>query len=367
MRIAVVGAGGQLGAALVHECAGHETTAFGRAELDISDAAAVAAAMARVGPDVILNAAAFTNVDAAEDQPIDALNSNAFGVRALARAARVHGAALVHYSTDFVFDGRATTPYLETAPPSPQSVYGASKLLGEWFAEDAPRAYVLRVEGIFGQTPGGGPAKGSAAGILKALTTGAEAKVFEDRVITPSHVSDVARATPTIDRDAGAHRPVSLREFGIDHLVRVRGGDGAHPRRRAASDAGPNGRHAPARDAAVVLRAVEREAAIDRHRDAVVAGRAGTKPPRAARSRLTPSAAPTSRMNSARCPCRSSPLNCRARASTCLCDAEPLNSLFLNSIPNSATAAAKPISADAVAPLPTATVISALVSASGCL
>jgi dTDP-4-dehydrorhamnose reductase len=196
MRIAVVGARGQLGAALVHECAAaHETTAFGRAELDISDTAAVAAAMARIKPEVILNAAAFTNVDAAEDQPIEALNSNAFGVRALARSARVHGAALVHYSTDFVFDGRATTPYLETDPPSPQSVYGASKLLGEWFAEDAPRAYVLRVEGIFGQTPGGGPAKGSAAGIHRALTTGAEAKVFEDRIITPSHVTDVARAT----------------------------------------------------------------------------------------------------------------------------------------------------------------------------
>jgi dTDP-4-dehydrorhamnose reductase len=196
MRIAVVGARGQLGAALVHElAAAHDTVAFGHAELDISDTAAVAAAMARVGPDVILNAAAFTNVDAAEDRPIDALNSNAFGVRALARAASVHGAALVHYSTDFVFDGRATAPYVETDPPNPQSVYAASKLLGEWFAQDAPRAYVLRVEGIFGRTPGAGPAKGSAATILRALTTGAEAKVFEDRVITPSHVLDVARAT----------------------------------------------------------------------------------------------------------------------------------------------------------------------------
>jgi dTDP-4-dehydrorhamnose reductase len=196
MRIAVVGARGQLGAALVHElAAGHDTVAFGRAELDISDTAAVAAAMARVAPDVILNAAAFTNVDAAEDRPIDALNSNAFGVRALARAASLHGAALVHYSTDFVFDGRATAPYVETDPPNPQSVYAASKLLGEWFAEEAPRAYVLRVEGLFGHTPGAGPAKGSAATILRALTTGAEAKVFEDRVITPSHVLDVARAT----------------------------------------------------------------------------------------------------------------------------------------------------------------------------
>jgi dTDP-4-dehydrorhamnose reductase len=195
MRIAVVGAKGQLGAALVHECAGHDTTAFGHAELDISDDAAVAAAMARVKPEVILNAAAFTNVDAAEDHPIEALNGNAFGVRALARAALAQGATLVHYSSDFVFDGKASTPYTETDPPSPQSVYAASKLLGEWFAQDAPRAYVLRVESLFGQAPGASPAKGSAAGILNTLRAGGSPKVFEDRTITPSYIMDVARAT----------------------------------------------------------------------------------------------------------------------------------------------------------------------------
>jgi dTDP-4-dehydrorhamnose reductase len=196
MRIVVVGARGQLGAAVLHECASsHETVAFAHAELDISDEAAVTAAMARVRPDVIVNAAAFTNVDAAEDHPIDALNANAFGVRALARAARAHGATLVHYSTDFVFDGNGSTPYTETDRPSPQSVYAASKLLGEWFACDAPRAYVLRVESLFGQAPGGGPEKGSVAGILKTLKAGGAAKVFEDRTISPTYIIDAARAT----------------------------------------------------------------------------------------------------------------------------------------------------------------------------
>jgi dTDP-4-dehydrorhamnose reductase len=196
MRIAVVGAKGQLGAAVVHACAAsHEVTAFGHAELDISDDGAVAAAMSRVIPDVIVNAAAFTNVDAAEDHPIDALNGNAFGVRALARAAQAHGATLVHYSSDFVFDGTASTPYTEADGPNPQSVYAASKLLGEWFARDAPRAYVLRVESLFGQTPGAAPPKGSAAGILNTLKAGGSPKVFEDRTITPSYVVDVARAT----------------------------------------------------------------------------------------------------------------------------------------------------------------------------
>ena len=196
MRIAVVGAGGQLGTALAYEFANrYEIVSFTRAQLDISDDDAVAAAMAQVQPGVILNAAALTAVDAAEDRPIEALNSNAFGVRALARAASAHDATLVHYSTDFVFDGKAVVPYLETDRPNPQSVYAASKLLGEWFAVDAPRAYVLRVEAIFGTTPGGGPAKGSAAGILNSLRADGTAKVFVDRTITPSYVTDVARAT----------------------------------------------------------------------------------------------------------------------------------------------------------------------------
>jgi dTDP-4-dehydrorhamnose reductase len=196
MRVAVVGAKGQLGAALVHEfAAAHQTAAFGRAELDISDTVAVDAAMARVQPEVILNAAAFTNVDAAEDHPIEALDGNAFGVRALARAARTHGATLVHYSSDFVFDGKASSPYTEADPPGPLSVYAASKLLGEWFASDAPRAYVLRVESLFGQSPDGPPPRGGAAGILNRLKAGGSPKVFEDRTITPSYIIDVVRAT----------------------------------------------------------------------------------------------------------------------------------------------------------------------------
>ena len=195
MRIAIVGARGQLGATLACEfSAGHDVFPFGHSELDISDAAAVEAAMAGIKPAIILNAAAFTDVDAAEDRPIEALKDNAFGVRALARAALAHGATLVHFSTDFVFDGQASRPYTENDPPNPQSVYAASKLVGEWFAEDAPRAYVLRVESLFGQPPVG-PAKGSAAGILATLKAGGSPKVFEDRTISPSYLPEVAQAT----------------------------------------------------------------------------------------------------------------------------------------------------------------------------
>jgi len=196
MRVVVVGAGGQLGAAVVHECAGaHETVAFTRADLDVTDDRAVAAAMDRARPEVIVNGAAYTNVDGAEDHPIDALNANAFAVRALALAAVKHGAALVHYSTDFVFDGKASAPYTEEDRPSPRGVYATSKLLGEWFASDAPRAYVLRVESLFGRAPGAGPEKGSVAGIVNTLEAGGSPRVFEDRTISPTYVIDAARAT----------------------------------------------------------------------------------------------------------------------------------------------------------------------------
>jgi dTDP-4-dehydrorhamnose reductase len=196
MRIAVVGARGQLAAAVVRECAeAHDVVTFDRAELDVTEDAAVAAAMGRARPDVIVNGAAFNDVDAAEDHPVEALNLNTFAVRALARAARAQGATLVHYSSDFVFDGSASEPYTEDDRPNPQSFYAASKLLGEWFAVDAPRAYVLRVESLFGRAPGGGPPKGSVEVILQGLLAGKASRVFEDRTVSPTYVADAARAT----------------------------------------------------------------------------------------------------------------------------------------------------------------------------
>jgi dTDP-4-dehydrorhamnose reductase len=196
VKIAVVGARGQLAAAVVHECAAdHEVIPFTHEQLDVSDDMAVAAAMDRTRPDAIVNGVAFTDVDGAEDRPMEALNVNAFAVRALARAADRHGAPLVHYSTDFVFDGTATVPYTENDRPNPRSVYAATKLVGEWFALDRPRAYVLRVESLFGRAPGGRPAKGSVAGLVKTLRASATAKVFVDRTITPTYVIDAARAT----------------------------------------------------------------------------------------------------------------------------------------------------------------------------
>jgi dTDP-4-dehydrorhamnose reductase len=195
VRLAVLGARGQLGAALIHQCTGrHDAMALTRDVLDMTNDAAVAAVLRDARPDVIINCAAYNDVDGAEDHPVEALETNAFAVRTIARAAAEQGATLVHYSTDFVFDGTNASPYSEDDAPNPRSVYAASKLLGEWFAEDAPKHYVLRVESLFGGAPGG-RVKGTVHGMLNAMLAGQDVRVFEDRTVSPTNVVDAARAT----------------------------------------------------------------------------------------------------------------------------------------------------------------------------
>jgi dTDP-4-dehydrorhamnose reductase len=196
MRVAILGAGGKLGGAVVRECAAHhEVTAFDHAGLDITDPGKVTAEIARAKPDLIINCAGYNAVDLAEDHPVEALRANAFAVRTLAREATRLGAVLVHYSTDFVFDGLSARPYVEDDRPNPHSVYAASKMLGEWFASEASRAYILRVESLFGRDAGGVPLSGSVAAILRALQSGGTARVFEDRTVSPAYVEDAVRAT----------------------------------------------------------------------------------------------------------------------------------------------------------------------------
>src|SRR4029453_6900698 len=129
MRTTVLGARGQLGAAVVDEFrrAGYDVAAFDRAALDVTRTEQVLAELERTRPELIVNCVAYNAVDAAEDHPVTALQVNALSVRTLARAAAAHRAALVHYSSDFVFDGAGSVPYTEDDPPNPQSVYAASK------------------------------------------------------------------------------------------------------------------------------------------------------------------------------------------------------------------------------------------------
>lgn len=190
MKVLVFGSAGQLGGTVM-ATPGHALVGLTRREVDVTDAAAVRDVAEAHRPDVLVNCTAYNNVDGAEDDARTALEVNSFAVRSMAAAARDVGAVFVHYSTDFVFDGDADTPYVETDRARPVGVYGMSKLLGEWLALDAPRAYVLRVESLFG----GAHARSSVDRIVQALRDGRETPVFTDRVVSPSYVDDVVAAT----------------------------------------------------------------------------------------------------------------------------------------------------------------------------
>lgn len=208
MRILVTGAAGQLGSAVVQRfSATADVVAMTRQDLDISVEADVLRVVSEAAPDVVVNCSAYNAVDEAEEDPAAALAANAFGVLALARAARAAGALLIHYGTDFVFDGHASEPYRETDPARPASNYGLSKLLGEWFAADAPAHYVLRVESLFG----GEKARSSVDRIIDGILREEVVRVFVDRTVTPSYVEDVAEAT----RQLIERRPA----YGLYHCV----------------------------------------------------------------------------------------------------------------------------------------------------
>jgi dTDP-4-dehydrorhamnose reductase len=191
-RVMVVGAGGQLGQALVKQLSSIcVVQGSSRSELDVANATAVGAAVARLQPSVVVNCSAFTDVDGAEDRQEDALRVNGIAVGVLARAAQSAGAAFVHYSTDFVFAGREDRAWREDDSPEPQSVYAQSKLIGEWLARDCTRHYVLRVESLFG----GPERKSTIDRIAATLRAGREMKLFRDRTVSPSFVDDVVAAT----------------------------------------------------------------------------------------------------------------------------------------------------------------------------
>ncbi len=212
MKILVTGATGQLGSTICRLFApADDVIACPLEDLDITSHRRVAERVGDARPDVIINCAAYNDVDGSEDHADTALEVNAFGVLLLARAAADAGAVLVHYSTDFVFDGEAARPYTEDDEPNPRGFYAASKLLGEWFARDAPRWYLLRVESLFGGFALGSSHRSSVDRIADAIFEGREAVVFNDRTASPSFVVDVARAThQLLDRRA---------PYGLYHCV----------------------------------------------------------------------------------------------------------------------------------------------------
>jgi dTDP-4-dehydrorhamnose reductase len=214
-NVLVTGANGQLGQDMVNQCAirGIRCTAASSKMLDITDQKSVHAMVKTHTPDIIFNCAAYNAVDRAEEEWKKAFLVNGLGVKNLALAANEAGSILVHYSTDYVFDGNNNRPYTVVDTPHPISRYGESKLLGENIVRDLCHLYFLiRVSWVFG--------KGNSNFVSKVLDWSrekTEISVVDDQISSPTYTVDLAKATLDL---------VATRSFGLYHITNA----GACPR-----------------------------------------------------------------------------------------------------------------------------------------
>jgi len=216
-RILIVGKTGQLGRELARSFAGFgSVVAADRAAVDLADPAQIRALVRRESPDVILNAAAYTAVDRAEEESEQAFAINAHAPRVLAEETGERNALLVHYSTDYVFDGKSSAPWLETDKPLPLNIYGASKLAGEHALEEVGANYLIfRTSWVYG--PYG---KNFLATMLRLARERSSLSIVDDQIGAPTTSIELARATRAIVEGLFADRFGGIRESaGIYHMT----------------------------------------------------------------------------------------------------------------------------------------------------
>lgn len=238
-RVAIFGSGGQLGTELVAAfgARGYGVLALERSDVDITDQAHVERTIAQADPAVVINAAAYNQVDIAEREPMAAFQVNALAVRNLAMACRQADARLVHFSTDYVFDGLAGRAYVENDIPHPLGAYAVSKLAGEFYARAyLDRCLIVRTSGVYG--PGGlATARGNFVELMLRLAQnnarqGQPIRVVEDHVASPTFAPALAsRTVDLVERGAegilhaGGGTPISW----FDWAVKIFGAAGLNP------------------------------------------------------------------------------------------------------------------------------------------
>jgi dTDP-4-dehydrorhamnose reductase len=241
-KVVVFGCRGQLGIELsaVFTERGYQVTGFDRSQVDIGDSAQVEQAFAREDPGIVINAAAYNQVDIAEKEPGPAMIANGVAVRNLAMSCRQHDARLVHFSTDYVFDGTAGRAYSEEDKPHPLGAYAVSKLAGELYAQaylDHP--LIIRTSGVFG--PGGlKTARGNFIELMLRLAAGGQPiRVVDDHVASPTYAPLLAaRSADLVDRGltgvfhAGGGQPISWFDYA-SLIFRIAG---VHPEVKPTSE-----------------------------------------------------------------------------------------------------------------------------------
>lgn len=206
MRVLITGAGGMVGRALARELtARHEVKALTHAQLDVSDPGAVETAVAGFRPHVIAHLGAWTDVDGCELDPAKAMRVNGDGTANVVKSARRHHCRVLYVSTDYVFDGTATSPIQEEAQTHPINAYGRSKLAGEEAVKTLPEHYIVRTSWVFGE---GG--KNFVDTIARVAFEKDTIEMVEDQLGCPTYAADLAEALAKI---------LESRFFGIFHVT----------------------------------------------------------------------------------------------------------------------------------------------------
>jgi dTDP-4-dehydrorhamnose reductase len=211
----IIGSKGQLGTDLPAALEGHRVTGLTHADLDVGDLDRAREVLGKLRPDAVINTSAFHKVDVCEDEPAASFAVNATGAYNLARLAKELDFTLVHFSSDYVFDGRSHVPYGEDDLPNPLSVYGTSKLAGENLVRAfCPRHFVVRTTGLYGVAGASGKG-GNFVETMIRLGKAGPVRVVDDQVLTPTATPDLARAVAAL-LDAEQRKTVP---YGLYHIT----------------------------------------------------------------------------------------------------------------------------------------------------
>ncbi|MDO8690112.1 MAG: dTDP-4-dehydrorhamnose reductase [Dehalococcoidia bacterium] len=209
--IVIIGANGQLGTDLMKVLADLEPVGLTHDDVDVTVSGSVREALDRHRPQIVVNTTAFNQVDLCESDPEKGFLVNAIGTHHVAETCRDLGAVLVHFSTDYVFDGAQSTPYSERDQPLPINAYGVSKLAGEQVVRYLlERYFIIRTSGLYGKTGSGGKGGNFVEWMLKAGREGRPVRVVNDQTLAPTYTLDLAEKV----------KEVILRgEYGLYHIT----------------------------------------------------------------------------------------------------------------------------------------------------
>ncbi len=211
MKVAIIGANGQLGMDLQSAFSDAEVVPLTHADIEISEAESVSRVLSEIKPTLVINTAAYHKVDDCEKNPDRSFQVNALGALHLADAAESLGSDLVHISTDYVFDGAKREPYVESDPPHPLNMYAVTKVSGEHLvAAHAPRHYIVRSSGLYGHNKCRAKGRNFIETMLALARDGKEIRVVDDEILTPTYTHHLARQIQEI---------VKTRAYGLYHAT----------------------------------------------------------------------------------------------------------------------------------------------------